>query len=344
MVQMMKCVVKEKPEAGRLVLTKKPIPTYGANDILVKVKAAAVCGTDVHIMEWNDWSQKRIHPPTIIGHEFAGEVVAIGDSVSTIKIGDLISAETHIVCNSCVLCHNGYEHVCANTKTIGVSRDGCFAEYISIPAENAIVYDPSTPVEIVSIMEPFGVAVHAVMEFPIAGKYVMVNGCGPIGAMAAAVAKKCGAAKVFAVEINKRRGELALKMGADEVLNPLEIDVVQAIKEKTPHGVEVVIEFTGNTRAIKTAIECMAPEGKIAAAGLPTGSVDFDFSEFVYSGKELKGIAGRLMYKTWEDAKGLLKSGLDLSPIITHTLRLEDFEEGLRLMKKGECCKAILIP
>ena len=344
MAQMMKCVVKERSKVGSLVLTERPIPTYGVNDILVKVKAAAVCGTDVHIMEWNDWSQKRIHPPTIIGHEFAGEVIAVGDHVTTIKVGDLISAETHIVCNSCVLCHNGYQHVCANTKTIGVTRDGCFAEYIAIPSENAIVYDPSTPAEIVSIMEPFGVAVHAVMEFPVAGKTVMVNGCGPIGVMAVAVAKKCGAAKVFAVEVNKKRVDLALQMGADEVLNPLETDIVQTIKEKTVHGIEVVIEFTGNTMAIKTAIECMAPEGKMAAAGLPDGSVDFDFSEFVYSGKVMKGIAGRLMYKTWEDAKGLITAGLDLSPIVTHTLPLEEFEEGLRLMKSGECCKAILIP
>lgn len=344
MVEMMNCVVKEKAEPGALVYTQRPIPTYGSNDILVKVKAAAVCGTDVHIMVWNEWSKKRVKPPYIIGHEFAGEIVAVGDHVTTVKVGDLISAETHIVCNSCTLCHNGYQHVCANTKTFGVARDGCFAEYIVIPAENAVVYDPATPVEIVAIMEPFGVAVHAVMEFPVAGKIVMVNGCGPIGVMAVAVAKKCGAAKVYAVEINKERGELALKMGADEVLNPAEIDVLQAIKEKTPYGVEVVVEFTGNARAIKTAIECMAPEGKMAAAGLPDGSVDFDFSEFVYSGKVIKGIAGRLMYKTWEDAKGLIAGGLDLSPIVTHKLPLSEFEEGLRLMKNGECCKTILIP
>lgn len=344
MTKMMKCVVKEKPEVGAIVLTERPVPAYGVNDILVKVKAAAVCGTDVHIMDWNAWSQKRITPPTIIGHEFAGEVVAVGSNVSTIKIGDLVSAETHVVCNSCVLCHNGHQHVCANTSTIGVHRDGCFAEYIAIPAENAVVYDPATPVEIVAIMEPFGVAVHAAMEFPVAGKIVMVNGCGPIGVMAVAVAKKCGAAKVFAVELNPQRAALALKMGADEVLNPTEVDVVKTIKEKTPHGAEVVIEFTGNVGAIKTAIACMAPEGKMAAAGLPNGSVDFDFSEFVYSGKVIKGIAGRLMYKTWEDAKGLIAGGLDLSPIVTHTLPLEEYAEGLRLMKSGECCKAILIP
>lgn len=344
MDKMMKCVIKEKPEVGALLLTKRPIPHYGANDILVKVKAAALCGTDVHIMEWNEWSQKRITPPSIIGHEFAGEVVAIGDHVTTIKVGDLISAETHIVCNTCTLCHNGYEHVCANTKTIGVSRDGCFAEYIAIPAENAIVYAPSTPAQIVAIMEPFGVAVHAALEFPIAGKAVLVNGCGPIGVMAIAVAKKCGAAKVFAVETNKQRAALALMMGADEVLNPMEVDVVRAIKDKTEYGAEVVLEFTGNAKAIKTAIACMAPEGKMAAAGLPDGTVDFDFSEFVYSGKVIKGIAGRLMYKTWEDAKGLIASGLDLWPIITHTLPLEEYQEGLRLMKSGECCKVILLP
>ena len=344
MNEMMKCVIKEKPEVGALKLIEKPIPSYGPTEALIKIKATAVCGTDVHIMDWNEWSRKRMTPPTIIGHEFAGEVIAVGDLVSTIHIGDLVSAETHIVDNTCSLCHNGHQHVCANTSTFGVFRDGCFAEYIALPAENLIVFDPSTPVEIVSIMEPFGVAVHAVMEFPVAGKSVLVNGCGPIGVMAVAVAKKCGASLVIAVELNEQRAELAKKMGADVVLNPKKVDVVKEVKALTEYGVHNVVEFTGNVHAIKTAIECMAPEGKMAAAGLPEGSVDFDFAEFVYSGKVIKGIAGRLMYKTWEDAKGLIQAGIDLSPIVTHTLPLEEYQEGLRLMKSGECCKAILIP
>lgn len=343
-MQTMNCIIKERPEAGALSYTTRPIPEYGANDILVRVKAAALCGTDVHILHWNEWSKARVNPPSIIGHEFCGEIVAMGDQVTSLHIGDLISAETHIVCNTCSLCHNGHAHVCKNTKTIGVSRDGCFAEYIAIPAVNAVVYDPSTPPEHIAIMEPFGVAVHAVCQFPVMGKSVLINGCGPIGIMAIAVAKKCGAAKIIAVEVNEKRCALAKEVGADVIINPMTDDVKKIVLEHTEYGAEVVVEFTGNLRAIETAIACMAPEGKMAAAGLPEGSANFDFGEFVYSGKELKGIAGRLMYETWETAKGLLTGGLDLSPIVTHILPMAEYEKGFELMKSGDCCKVVLIP
>jgi len=344
-MEMMKCVIKEKAGAGNLKLTTRPIPEIGDCDILVKVLAAAVCGTDVHIQDWNEWAAKRLTPPSIIGHEFAGEVVKTGKNVKNVKIGDIVSAETHIVCHTCDLCRNGYEHVCYNTSTIGVARDGCFAEYISIPAENAFVCDPKIPIEVLSMMEPLGAAVHAVMEFPVAAKTVAVVGCGPIGTMAVAVAKQVGAAKVIAVEPNEKRAALAVELGADVVVNPIAVDPVEKIKELTGGlGVDVVLEFSGNIYGIKAAIQYLKPEGKLAALGLPSKPIDFDLAEFVYRGLTLKGIAGRLMYQTWEQMKGLLAGGLDVSKVVTHILPLEEYEEGLRLMKAGECSKVILKP
>jgi len=342
---MMKCVVKEKTGPGNLKLTTRPIPEIEDYDILVKVLATAVCGTDVHIQEWNDWAAKRVAPPTIIGHEFAGEVVKTGKNVTTVNIGDIVSAETHIVCNSCDLCRSGKEHVCYNTRTIGVHRDGSFAEYIAFPAENAFICDPNIPIEVLSMMEPLGAAVHTVMEFPVTAKKVAVVGCGPIGVMGVAVAKKIGAAQIIAVEPNEKRAKLAAEMGANLVINPIVEDPVKKIKAITGgHGVDIVLEFSGNIPAIKAAIQYLKPEGKLAALGLPSKPLDFDFSEFVYKGITIKGIAGRLMYQTWEQMKGLIESGLDVSSVVTHTLSLDEYEEGLRMMKAGECCKAILKP
>lgn len=339
----MKCIVKEKAGPGNIVLTRRPIPQIGDNDILVKVLAASICGTDIHIDEWNEFIEKRLVPPIIIGHEFAGEVVDVGKNVNNVKIGDIVSSETHTVCHTCDLCRNGFEHVCYNTRSIGLHKDGCFAEYISVPAENAFVCSKDMPIEIASIMEPFGVAVHGAMEFPIASKTVAVTGCGPIGVMAVAVAKKIGASKIIAVEINEKRSQFALDMGADYIVNPAKENCVEKVKSLTGgKGVDVVLEFSGNPTAIKNAIEFMKPEAKMAAVGLPNGSVDFNFSEFVYRGLTLKGIAGRKMYKTWEQMRGLLEGGLDLSKIVTHVLPLEQYQEGFRLMRDLECCKAVL--
>ena len=341
----MHCIVKTAAGPGNIALQKRPIPRPGPRDVLVRIQASAVCGTDVHIEEWNDWAMKRVPPGIIIGHEFAGDVVEVGSDVKTIKVGDIVSAETHIVCNACDLCHNGYEHVCYNTTTIGVHRDGSFAEYIAFPAENAFVCNPKYPVEVLSMMEPFGVAVHGATEFPVAGKAVAVVGCGPIGVMAVAVAKKLGARKVIAVEPNAMRGEMAVRMGADAVVDPLARDPIEAVRGLTGgRGADVVLEFSGNIPGVRAALGYCKPEAKIAAAGLPSRPLEFDLSEFAYRGLTLKGIAGRLMYKTWEDLAGLLDAGVDISPVITHVLPMSEYEEGLRLMRNGECGKVILKP
>lgn len=345
MADRMKCIVKTKAGPGNLELCMRPVPEPGPQDMLVKVLATAICGTDVHIQEWNDFIERRLKPPLIIGHEFAGEVIAVGELVTNVKAGDIVSAETHIVCNSCELCHNGNAHVCYNTRSISLYRDGCFAEYIAMPAENAFVCDPAVPIEVLSILEPFGAAVHGVMEFPVTAKSVAIVGCGPIGAMAVAVAKKAGAAKAIAVEPNKMRREMARKMGADAIVNPRAEDPVEAVRALTNgRGVDNVVELSGSIPAIKAAIEYCKPEAKIAAVGLPSHPIEFNFAEFVYRGLTLKGIAGRRMYQTWEQMRGLLASGVDIAPVVTHVLPMEEYEEGLRLMRAGECGKVVLKP
>ncbi len=342
---MMKCVIKAGAGQGNLELTERPIPKVGPMDVLIKVRAVAICGTDVHIMDWTDFASSRMTPPSIIGHEFSGEVVETGSLVRGIHVGDAVAAETHIVCHSCDLCHNGYEHVCCHTSTIGLHRDGAMAGYACIPAENAVVFKRFTSWEILSLMEPFVAAVHAATEFPVAGKSVAVIGCGPIGAMGVAVANYCGAATVIAIEPMAERGQKALAMGARVLINPLVEDVAQAVPKANDGSlVDVVLDFSGNVGAIQSSLMYIKPEGKIAVLGLSDKHLTFGLNEFVYRGLTLKGIAGRRMYRDWETAKGLLAKGLDLSEIITHTLPMEEFQEGLRLMKTGECCKCVLIP
>lgn len=345
-MDMMKAVVKEQAGPGHITLAERPVPKPGSREVLVKVLSAAICGTDVHINQWDDWAKKRIRPGVIIGHEFAGEVVEIGSEVKSVKVGDIVSAESHIVCNTCEMCHNGHFHVCYNTQLFGVSRDGCFAEYTTLPEEVAFVCDPATPVEISSIMEPLGVAIHGVMEYPVAAQDVAIIGCGPIGGMAVAVAKKVGAAKVIAIEPNAMRGEMALAMGADHLINPFEEDPEKAIKALTRdgRGVDVVIDYSGNAGAISSSFCYCKPEAKIVAVGIPSKPIQFMMGDFVYRGLTMKGIAGRLMFQNWEQMRGLLASGLDVSPVITHRLSLEDFAEGLRMMEMGECGKALLKP
>lgn len=343
---MMKAVIKEEAGPGHIKLVERPIPQPGSREVLVKVLSAAICGTDVHINQWDDWAKKRIRPGVIIGHEFAGEVLEVGSEVRNIKVGDIVSAESHIVCNTCEMCHNGYHHVCYNTELFGVTRNGCFAEYTVLPEEIAFVCDPAMPVEISSMMEPLGVAVHGVMEYPVAAQTVAIIGCGPIGAMAVAVAKKVGAAKVIAIEPNAMRGQMALDMGADHLINPMAGDVVEAVKALTRdnRGVDIVIDYSGNVGAISASFNYCKPEAKVVAVGIPSKPIEFMMGEFVYRGLTMKGIAGRLMFKNWEQMRGLLAAGLDISPVVTHRLPLDDFEEGLRLMEKGECGKALLKP
>lgn len=341
----MKCVVKTKAEPGALELWEKPIPQPAANEVLVKVRAAAICGTDVHIRAWNEWSQKRMHPPVTIGHEFCGEVVELGKDVRGIQIGDIVSAESHIPCNVCSDCRRGNRHVCQHTGLMGVTRDGGFAEYVTVPAEIVYVAPKDVSYKTLAILEPFGQAVHAVMDYPVCGKTIAIVGCGPIGIMCVMVAKRMGAAKIIAVELNPTRGQLALENGADVLVNPSECDPVEKILELTGGvGVDIAIEMSGSVIAEEQATRYIRPEGKFVVAGLPSQPFTFDLSEFAYKGITLHGAAARLLFETWEQTDSLLKQGLRLDSIVTHELPLEQFNEAIDLMEQGKCGKCLLIP
>ncbi len=341
----MKCVVKTKAEPGALELWEKPIPQPAANEVLVKVRAAAICGTDVHIRAWNEWSQKRMHPPVTIGHEFCGEVVELGKDVKGIQIGNIVSAESHIPCNVCSDCRRGNRHVCQHTGLMGVTRDGGFAEYVTVPAEIVYVAPKDVSYKTLAILEPFGQAVHAVMDYPVCGKTIAIVGCGPIGIMCVMVAKRMGAAKIIAVELNPTRGQLALENGADVLVNPSECDPVEKIMELTGGvGVDIAIEMSGSVIAEEQATRYIRPEGKFVVAGLPSQPFTFNLSEFAYKGITLHGAAARLLFETWEQTDSLLKQGLRLDNIVTHELPLEQFNEAIDLMEQGKCGKCLLIP
>ncbi len=341
----MKVVIKEESKEGAVIATKQ-IPKLGPNDILVKVMATSICGTDYHIYSWDAWSQKRIKTPRVMGHEFAGEVVELGQNVTRVKLGDIVSAETHVVCGKCELCVTGKAHICKDTKILGVDTDGSFGEYIAIPEENAWINDPSIPPEYLCVQEPLGNAVHTVLSGEIIGKSIAVVGCGPIGIMAVAVAKAVSASKVIAIEVNEYRLALAKKLGADVVINPMKEDVVKRVLEETEGmGVDVVAEMSGNAIAIRQALEYIKLGGRMSMLGIPTKDVEIDIASLVFKGIQIHGITGRRMYDTWYQVKGLLASGnLNIDTIITHKLPLEEYEKGMELMKSGDCGKVVLFP
>lgn len=346
MRNLMRAVVKDKPEVGAIMIERE-IPQVSENEVLVKVLATSICGTDYHIYSWDPWSQKRIKTPKIMGHEFAGEVIKVGEKVSKVKIGDIVSAETHIVCGKCPLCITGQAHICTNTEILGVDTDGTFSEYVVIPEENAWVNDPAIPPEYLCIQEPLGNAVHTVLSGDIIGKSIAVVGCGPIGIMAVAVAKAVGASKVIAIEVNEYRLNMAKELGADVVINPINEDVVKRVMEETEGlGVDVVAEMSGNSKAINQALEYIKLGGRMSMLGIPTEDVKLDVANgIVFKGIQIHGIVGRKMYETWFQVKGLLASGnLNLDKIITHKLPLEEFEKGMKLMGSGNCGKVVLFP
>lgn len=345
MQENMKVIMKKEAKEGA-VLAEKPIPQIGAKDILVKVLATSICGTDYHIYSWDAWSQRRIKPPYVMGHEFAGEVIKVGDAVTAIKVGDIVSAETHIVCGVCDLCTTGNAHICKETAILGVDTDGTYAEYVAIPEANAWKNPKGIDPAYLAVQEPLGNAVHTVLAGDIIGKTIAVVGCGPIGIMAVAVAKAVSASKVIAIEVNEYRIELAKKLGADVVINPLKEDVIARVLEETNGlGVDVVAEMSGNATAIRQALKYIKLGGRMSILGIPTTEVPIEFADVVFKGITIQGITGRRMYDTWFQVKGLLQSGnLNLEPIITHRLVMEDFEKGFELMKNGNCGKVVLYP
>ncbi|QHT46729.1 L-threonine 3-dehydrogenase [Bacillus sp. SB49] len=342
----MKAIVKHQRGLGA-VLNEVPIPQISEDEVLIRVKATSICGTDVHIYNWDEWSASRVHPPYVFGHEFSGEIVEVGGKVSGFSIGDFVSAETHLVCGQCPQCLTGKFHICKNTKIIGVDTQGCFAEFVALPASNLWKNPKEMPVDIASIQEPMGNAVHTVLNGEVAGKTVAVIGCGPIGLMAVGVAKAAGASQVIALDLNGYRLGLAEKMGATKVVDSGKVDPVEKVKEWTDgNGVDVVCEMSGHPVAMDQGFKMVTNGGRVSILSLPTNRVSIDITnDVVFKGVEVQGITGRKMYETWQQVSRLLHSGqVDVKPIITHHLKLEEFEQGFDLMNQGLCGKVVLHP
>jgi threonine 3-dehydrogenase len=346
MAETMLAVVKPEAAPGADVREVK-IPAFGRTDVLVKVKVASICGTDLHIYNWDRWAQNRIHPPLIPGHEFCGEVVAFGDEVTSVREGDFVSAEMHVACGKCLQCRTGEAHICQNVKIIGVDADGAFAEYVVIPESNIWKLDPAIPIEYASILDPLGNAVHTVLAGEIAAKSVAITGCGPIGLFSIAVAKAVGATSVFAIEVNEHRAKVAREMQADYVLNPAKEDVDAIIMEKTGGlGVDVVLEMAGHPDSIRTAFDIVRRGGRISLLGLTSKPISLNFSEdIIFKGITVQGINGRRMYQTWYQMTALLKSGkLNLHPVITDRIPMKDFGQAMERLKTGEASKILVYP
>jgi threonine 3-dehydrogenase len=326
-----------------LKLTDVAEPEVGHNDVLIKIKKSAICGTDVHIWQWNEWAQKTISVPMHIGHEYVGEVVALGQEVNGFKVGDRVSGEGHITCGFCRNCRAGRRHLCRNTVGVGVNRAGAFAEYLAIPAFNAFKIPHDIPDELAAIFDPFGNATHTALSFDLVGEDVLITGAGPIGIMAAAVARHVGARHVVVTDLNDYRLELARKLGASRTVNIARENLRQAMEElHMLEGFDVSMEMSGAPTALGTAIEHMVHGGKIALLGIPSANIMVDWTQVIFKGLHIKGIYGREMFETWYKMVAMLQSGLDLSPIITHHYPIEQYEEAFQTMASGRSGKVIL--
>src|ERR1700730_18433352 len=342
----MLAVVKPEAAPGAEVREVK-VPAFGSSDVLVKVKVASICGTDLHIYNWDRWAQNRIHPPLIPGHEFCGEVAAYGDEVTSVKEGDFVSAEMHVACGKCLQCRTGEAHICQKVTIIGVDTDGAFAEYVVIPESNIWKLDPAIPLDYASILDPLGNAVHTVLAGEIAAKSVAITGCGPIGLFAIAVARAVGATTVFAIEVNEYRRKIARDMKADYVLDPSKENASAMVMQKTGGlGVDVVLEIAGDTGLIRTAFDIRRRGGWISLLGLASKPVSLNFPEdIIFKAITVQGINGRRMYQTWYQMTALLKGGkLDLHPVITDRISMEDFSRGVERLKTGEASKILVYP
>jgi threonine 3-dehydrogenase len=341
-VDCMKALVKSFARPG-LWLEDIPEPTIGINDVLIRVRYAGICGTDVHIYQWDDWAQKTIHVPMAIGHEFVGEVVEVGSNVNDFYPGDIVSGEGHVVCGRCRNCMAGRRHLCANTQGVGVNRPGAFAEYIALPMTNIWRHHPGIDLEVAAIFDPFGNAVHTALSFPVLGEDVLITGAGPIGIMAIPVARHAGARHIVITDLNPYRLDLARKMGATLAINPTETPLPEVQKQLSmSEGFDVGMEMSGNPIALKDMIANMSHGGKIAILGIPAKEIPMDWRQVIFNMLTMKGIYGREMYDTWYKMSVMIESGVDISPIITHRFALEDFQQGFDAMISGQTGKVVL--
>jgi threonine 3-dehydrogenase len=338
----MKALVKSKAERG-LWLADVPEPETGINDVLIRIDRTGICGTDLHIYNWDEWAQKTIPVPMIVGHEFVGEIVEVGSNVRDFYIGDVVSAEGHVVCGHCRNCLAGRRHLCAETQGIGVNRPGAFAEYIAVPQTNVWHHEKEIDRDVASIFDPFGNAVHTALSFNVLGEDVLITGAGPIGIMAVAIAKHAGARYVVITDVNEYRLELAKQMGATVALNVKngslsDVKAQLGMKE----GFDVGLEMSGNAQALHDMINHMCHGGKIAMLGIPPQELAIDWNKVVFNMLTIKGIYGREMYETWYKMMVMLQGGLNIKPVITHRFAYTEFEQGFAAMDSGECGKVIL--
>jgi threonine 3-dehydrogenase len=338
----MKALVKSKSEPG-LWLEDVPEPTIGINDVLIHVDRTGICGTDVHIYKWDEWARKTIPVPMVVGHEFVGEIVEVGSNVKDFFPGQVVSGEGHVVCGHCRNCLAGRRHLCADTKGVGVNRQGAFAEYISLPMSNVWVHSNGIDRDVASIFDPFGNAVHTALSFPLLGEDVLITGAGPIGIMAAAVVRHAGARYVVVTDVNEYRLDLARKMGVTLAVNPMKQKLPDVQKQLgMVEGFDVGLEMSGNISAFHDMLANMSHGGKIAILGIPEKEMAIDWRTVIFSMLTLKGIYGREMYETWYKMTVMLQSGLDIRPVITHRMHFTEFQKGFDAMLSGQSGKVIL--
>jgi threonine 3-dehydrogenase len=338
----MKALVKKHATPG-LWLEDVAIPTIGETDVLIKIKKTSICGTDVHIYKWDEWASKTIHTPMVIGHEFVGEIVEIGSRVKNLKVGDRVSGEGHLVCGQCRNCRSGKMHLCPHTIGLGVNRAGCFAEYLSFPAENLYIVPNGISDDQASFLDPLGNAVHTALSYSLIGEDVLITGAGPIGIMAVAIAKHAGARNVVITDLNDYRLDLAKKMGATFAVNVAR----QSLKEVMPsldikYGFDVILEMSGSPRALSTAIDVAFHGAKFALLGILPKDTEIDWHQVIFKSLSFKGVYGREMFDTWYKVGAMLQSGLDVSPVITHKFAFDDYHKGFEAMISGNCGKVIL--
>ena len=338
----MRALVKAKAEPG-IWMQDVPVPEIGPNDVLIKVRKASICGTDIHIWNWDAWSQKTIKIPMVIGHEFMGEIAKLGDEVTGFQVGERVSGEGHITCGHCRNCRAGKRHLCRNTVGLGVNRPGCFAEYVALPAFNVFRVPKEIPDEIASFFDPLGNAVHTALSFDLVGEDVLITGAGPIGVMAAAISKHVGARHVVVTDLNPYRLELARKLGATRAVDVRTENLQETMRILgMTEGFDVGMEMSGNGQAFRDMLAAMNHGGRVAILGIPPSEVSIDWNHVIFKGLILKGVYGREMFETWYKMVAMLQSGLDVAPVVTHRFKAEQYAQGFEAMRSGQSGKVVL--
>jgi threonine 3-dehydrogenase len=339
----MKALYKKEPRPGIWMTTEAPVPAVGPNDVLIKIKKTAICGTDTHIYKWDAWSQKNVPVGLITGHEYVGVIEKIGTEVRGFQPGDRVSGEGHLTCGYCRNCRSGRQHLCVQQRGVGVNRQGAFAEYLALPAGNVVKLPDTISDDFAAIFDPFGNATHTALSFDMVGEDVLITGAGPIGIMACAICKFVGARHIVCTDVNDYRLDLAHKMGASRPVNVGREDLHAIMAElKMTEGFDVGLEMSGSADAFRSMIAVMRPAGKIALLGIPPGEMGIDWSQFIFKGLTLKGIYGREMFETWHKMIAMVQSGLNLSPLITHRFPADDYQQAFEIMASGQSGKVIL--